>query len=267
MNIEGGFAPIPNWMIRESELSAHALLVFAALASHQGRGGIYPSRATLAAEARCSVRKVAEALNELEEAGVVARTRRTSKQGQASSGYELHFGGRLGADEEVEASGASTDREVGAGGARGEGTSEQVTLLIEEEPLKKNPHTPTELDEAFEDFWKIYPRKTAKKAARAAFLKAVKSAGGMTLPILAGARRFAEDPNLPELQFVPMPTTWLNQGRWEDGPLPARGSSRPSAVDAGIGLVEQLEREAGLAGGGIAAGFSAPLGLPEARRA
>jgi len=40
--------------------------------------------------------------------------------------------------------------------------------------------------------------------------------------ILSGAIRFAHDPNLPIEQFIPHPATWLNAGRWEDGPLPER---------------------------------------------
>jgi hypothetical protein len=89
--------------------------------------------------------------------------------------------------------------------------------LIEEEPIKKNPAI---VFDAFEDFWRVYPRHVAKAAARKAFAKAVKVAG--VEAVMAGARRFASDPNLPDPQFVPHPSTWLNQGRWEDEPLPSR---------------------------------------------
>jgi hypothetical protein len=40
--------------------------------------------------------------------------------------------------------------------------------------------------------------------------------------VIEGARRFGNDPNLPDEQFIPHPSTWLNQDRWIDGPLPLR---------------------------------------------
>ena len=75
---------------------------------------------------------------------------------------------------------------------------------------------------AFAEFWEVYPRRVGKQAARRAFAKASVAAGPVV--VLEGARRFAADPNLPrdDPQFIPHPQTWLNQGRWEDDPLPSR---------------------------------------------
>jgi hypothetical protein len=82
----------------------------------------------------------------------------------------------------------------------------------------------------FDLFWSDYPRKVAKEGARKAFAKAAKIASVET--ILAGVRRFAADPNLPEKQFIPHPATWLNRGSWDDEPLPDRGD-RPGPDDFG----------------------------------
>lgn len=148
MNKAEGFAAIPNWMIRDESVSLYAVTVYGALASHSGPGGIHPSQATLAREARCSERKVRDALSELESLGVVTRVRRKNSKGRAPSGYALHPNGQLRADEEPEevaAPGAGTsevpapETEVPAHDAGGSGTSAQVTPLIEEEPSKKNP--------------------------------------------------------------------------------------------------------------------------------
>jgi hypothetical protein len=72
---------------------------------------------------------------------------------------------------------------------------------------------------AFDDFWKLYPRKIGKQAAAKAFIKAIKT----TEPeiIIAGATRYANDPNRVDA-FTAHPTTWLNAGRWNDEPLPER---------------------------------------------
>lgn len=143
-----GFAAVPNWMIRDESVTLYAVSVYAALASHSGPGGIHPSQSTLAREARCSERKVRDALVELVALGVVSRVRRKNSRGRAPSGYALHPNGQLLADEEAEevaAHGAGTSEvpapqdEVAAHGAGGSGTSVQPVPLIEEEPFKKNP--------------------------------------------------------------------------------------------------------------------------------
>lgn len=79
-------------------------------------------------------------------------------------------------------------------------------------------------EEAFGEFWSVYPRKVGKAVARSKFMAAVKRTDPSV--VVEGARRFAADPNLPEKQFIPHPATWLSQGRWEDEPLPER-SWRP----------------------------------------
>jgi len=212
-----GFAAVPNWLLRDESVSGLALAVYTALASHTGPGGIHPSQATIARESRLSESSVRRALVELEGLGVVERVRRKSEVGRATNGYVLHPHGRLGADEVPVTVTATPEVTVTVTGGSGQGV--QSRPLIEEEPIKKNPAI---VFDAFDDFWSVYPRHVAKAAARKAFAKAVKSAGADA--VMAGARRFAADPNLPEAQFVPHPSTWLNQGRWEDDPLPARES-------------------------------------------
>lgn len=71
----------------------------------------------------------------------------------------------------------------------------------------------------FEEFWNEYPRKVGKQAAIKAFTKAIK----ITTPkeVIDGAKRYANDPNRVDA-FTAHPTTWLNAGRWADGPLPER---------------------------------------------
>jgi hypothetical protein len=85
----------------------------------------------------------------------------------------------------------------------------------------KNTETKKLYDDWFDQFWEAYPRKVGKAAARKAFLKLAEDG----CHAVAGARRFANDPNLPPAQFIPHPTTWLNREGWLDEPLPAREKS------------------------------------------
>lgn len=101
---------------------------------------------------------------------------------------------------------------------------------LEAEELKSSP-SPATPDDAppdpkpvaypasFEAFWTAYPRKVGKKAALGAFQKARKLATVQQL--CTGAARYAADPNREDA-FTAHPTTWLNEGRWDDDPLPDR---------------------------------------------
>jgi hypothetical protein len=88
----------------------------------------------------------------------------------------------------------------------------------------------------FEDFWKLYPRKVEKIGAKKAWPRAVKAAGGGQV-ILDGLRRQLPTLTASDPQFVPHPTTWLNNGRWEDAVegVAADGSLTPEAVDQILG--------------------------------
>jgi hypothetical protein len=73
------------------------------------------------------------------------------------------------------------------------------------------------VDPEFDTFWQEYPRKTAKEAARKAWANARARVGAETILTGLRAARWPEDS-----QFIPHPSTWLNQGRWDDQPAPAR---------------------------------------------
>lgn len=95
MSASEGYAAIPSWMLRDSEISGIAILVYASLASRSGFESIHPGQAIIASEARCSERRVRDALKELEALGVVERIERRFAGGQrASDGYVLHSGRR-----------------------------------------------------------------------------------------------------------------------------------------------------------------------------
>lgn len=71
------------------------------------------------------------------------------------------------------------------------------------------------MEEKFEEFWKRYPRRVGKGAARKAYAKALKVATHEE--IMAGLRTFViAEPWHGDIQFCPHPSTWLNQERWAD---------------------------------------------------
>jgi hypothetical protein len=75
----------------------------------------------------------------------------------------------------------------------------------------------TRVNALFEDFWKAYPKKTAKDDARKAFDKR-KPDGEMLAQMLAALAVQTASPTWTKDggQFIPNPATWLNGGRWQD---------------------------------------------------
>jgi len=72
--------------------------------------------------------------------------------------------------------------------------------------------------DAFDEFWQAYPRKEGKGAARKAFAKAIRLT---TLETMLTALRWQRtQPNWVKAggQYIPHPSTWLNQERWDDEP-------------------------------------------------
>lgn len=79
------------------------------------------------------------------------------------------------------------------------------------------PYSPPKWGERFEVFWKAYPRKTGKDAARKAFARRNPSQELLD-KMLAAIEQQKQSAQWQKNngQFIPLPTTWLNQGRWDD---------------------------------------------------
>ena len=67
-------------------------------------------------------------------------------------------------------------------------------------------------EEAFETFWKCYPRRVAKGAARTAFAKAIKKTDLETM-LKAITEYVAKKPEKIDFKH---PATWLNGECWDD---------------------------------------------------
>jgi len=83
-------------------------------------------------------------------------------------------------------------------------------------PPSLTPSTPpshTRLREAFDRFWKLYPKRTGKGAAEKAWAKSAARLDPEVILSAVAIYPWPEDP-----QFIPHPATWLNQKRWEDEP-------------------------------------------------
>lgn len=72
----------------------------------------------------------------------------------------------------------------------------------------------------FEEFWDRYPRKVGKPLARSRWLAAVKKKGVTPKLIMAGLDAWLRSGQWRgrEIEYIPHPSTWLNQERYNDPP-------------------------------------------------
>jgi len=212
------FSIVPAWLL-DSGVSDKAIRLYAVLAGYADAetGHAYPGRTLLSRRLDCSTKTVDRAVAELINAQAIKKQQRVKDGHYQSSLYTV-----VRIDPASPKSRPSVKDDATPRHSRRDPVSpvSQRTITTELEPLKQEPLNNS--SESFDDFWNIYPRKQGKGKAKEAFMKAVKTAG--LEAVMSGARRYASDPNLPDPKFVPLPTTWLNQERWDDGPLPLNRS-------------------------------------------
>ena len=84
---------------------------------------------------------------------------------------------------------------------------------IKEKKVSKNLSNQT--DELFDQFYTLYPRKKSKEPARKAFKRLNKKDRQSVMDILPKHIKHWKDKAI-EMDYIPHPSTWLNQRKWED---------------------------------------------------
>lgn len=200
------FTQIPNAWVRDPKLSFKARGLLACIMSHQS--GWQMSVNSLSAFYKEGKDSIRSAIRELEEHGYLKRTQENN--------------GRFG-----EAVWTTCDP-LAENPMAENPTTENPTpkkTITKEEQLERtvNPQAQALEDASFDEFWKIYPLRRDKAAAKRAFRRALKKTDLASL--LEGARRYADDPNRAS-SFTKYPATWLNAEAWLDGPLPEREKTK-----------------------------------------
>jgi hypothetical protein len=89
-----------------------------------------------------------------------------------------------------------------------------------------------EYTQEFEMFWTAYPRKEGKGEAFKSFLKATDDCGATVQDLLDGIDKYKQTEQWQRDggKYIPHPTTWLNQKRWEDTPMVTQQNIRQSST-------------------------------------
>jgi hypothetical protein len=221
---------------QHSKADGRARLVLLAIADHQGEIGAWPSLATLAKMVNASERSVQRDITYLQNIGEleVHYQQAPTRNHYKSNLYFVNLPGVT----ELPTGVTNTDRGVTntASGVTAVGVQSLNRTITE--PLENSL-----VSEMFSEFWNDYPRKSDKRAALRAFKSALNRASFEE--ILAGAIRYAKDPNLPDTKYVKHPATWLNGDAWENGPLPVdpRRQKELDEIEEKRKLDEYIRRE------------------------
>ena len=206
------FAQIPNAWLRDSRLSLKAIGLLAQILSHSP--GWAMSIVSLAGQNQVGKDQIRSAIAELEKFGYLKREQTRDESNRFAETIW-------------------TPSDPAGFPSSAFPTSGNPTVKnnnIKKTNIKNNERIYSDSESSeFDTFWNLYPKKVDKGAAIRAFRRALKRE---TLSrILEGAKAFAEDPNLPEKQFIKNPATWLNADAWLNPPLPARSKTDKKAIE------------------------------------
>lgn len=219
------FAITPEWVL-DAEISDRAVRLYGVLARHADKkGAAYPSHRALAERLRCGVTSVRDAIRELRDIGALTVEKKDRADGgQTANLYRLH------ADPPVAT--ATPPRREGDSPPVGEAPPQEEREPEEREPSTlSSPHGDVVLFAApslFDQFWDVYPRKIGKRGAVSAW-KAALRRGADPEQIIGAARRYRDRPGRED-RYTAHPTTWLNQGRYDDEEPETSGSPLAGVV-------------------------------------
>lgn len=238
--LEDSFTMIPNDFIRDPTISTRAARIYIFVASHESGWNL--NTRSVANVLDMSQSTVNRAMRELEEAGWVKRVQRVADDGTFGPVvYEVFTVSQNAGDGELTVSQNTVSGKTASGEMTHIKKTNSFKKTKEEKKTNNSCSNEHERDTHFDAFWHAYPRKVGKQKARTKFTTAVKRAGDPNL-VIAGAQRLADDPNLPDKQYIPHPTTWLERDGWEDEPLPPRHT--PATTSGGNTLEAWLGRPA-----------------------
>ncbi|MGN6311287.1 MAG: hypothetical protein ACTHNN_17230 [Xanthobacteraceae bacterium] len=201
-------------------------------------GQCNPNYETLAAGTAQTITAIPKQLKRLEDAGFLQRI---SSRGRHANSYDLFIPGSA----EAPAESTRNQRYLDRVGTRDRDTLFDLTTTDSDRPTadsdpcepypaihtnreenkEKNNERDIYIADVFENFWKQYPRKVDKGAARKAFERALKRVS--LERIMAGVLRYASERTDQDPKFTKHAATWLNHESWDNEPL-IRQSSRRS---------------------------------------
>jgi Helix-turn-helix domain len=207
-------------------------LVLLALADFANDAGeSWPSVETLAKKSRISERETRYALRRLERSGELKTLPNKGPRGcnvyriAATEGGQNLQGGNICRGAKSSTGGAVYNTKGGQYPAPEPSIEPSIEPSVPPTPAsggRERSILSQSQEESFAEFWKAYPKKRGKLAAKKAWKTRRPPLPKVleTIAAFQASREWHKDNG----QFIPNPSTWINEGRWDDEP-PARRQS------------------------------------------
>lgn len=229
---------VMTWAWKQETKSSGERLVLLALADHAGEDGeCYPSTGHLGKKCSLDPKTIQRHLTALHDRGLITKLYRRKRQNGTLAGWLYRVNVKEAEGTQMSPLREDTDVLTETGHAC---VVLDSTQMPSHEPSVSNHQIePSILDALWEQFWKMYPRKTNKQAAVKAWNKLADADKTTALEVLdLHVEHWTRSQT--QQQFIPHASTWLNARRWEDELTAARqGKQAP-----GMAVVRQLLEEA-----------------------
>lgn len=208
------------WASKARTGSATKKVILLLLADRANDEGMcFPSMDTIAYDCELTRECVSRNIKAMEEAGLLHVTKNSKSDGTWKNNvYHLHV-------TQDHMGHVIEDHVPCDSGSRDHVTDDHTNQSIE--PIKQP------IDRLFEDFWNLYPRKVGKGAARKSYEKALKKTTHDAIVISVMEHMDTDQWKRDNGQYIPHPSTWLNQERWLDevkSGMPIVSGHNPSAT-------------------------------------
>lgn len=210
------FAIISNTVLQDTRLSMRALGLLVRLLSRPDNWET--NSESLAREFDCGREQMRSVLTELRDAGYMRLVKSQDEKGLWSSRWYVL--------ESPECDEPSYGKPGPGNRVLGEPDAFKRTDYKEPIPNHQQKLTKADQQEKFDQFWKAYPKKVGKDAAKKAFDKRKFDEKSFEHVIQAiELQKVSEQWTKDRGQYIPNPATWLNQGRFHDE---LEGASSPT---------------------------------------
>ena len=207
---------IHAWMINELKLKDNELLVYAIIFmfSQDEESSFRGSLNYLATWCSCTKQGIVKNLKSLLEKGLIAKKENTINKIKFVEYYATKFNGVCNyvVQGGMQLSLPNNKELVN--------NKEDNKELVKKENIIKERNDETievvsEIDQMFNEFWKVYPKRRDPKGSYKAF-KNVKGIKKIFPTLMQALEIQSHSKQWQNKQFIPNPTTWLHQERWKE---------------------------------------------------
>ena len=203
---------IMSWVWENSPYRGAQLLIHLAFADHADDNGVcWPGQTSIAAKCRCTVETVRATTRALQDDGLLIIT--SESRGRGTSHKYLLKTPSISVPLQETPKSAEINPQID--GPKPPNLSVNTPNLLPKNHQEPSivPSGESSID-GFDEFWATYPRRIGKKAALKSWINAIKTVDPQT--IINATNEFSTAVAGKETQYIAHPSTWLNEGRWDD---------------------------------------------------